>query len=314
MKLSDIVDYYNFISALDIKIECAETTRRLEAISHVIENHPIRLKNYTKEVTDYLDGMNNQFNQFSELLHRLKQELKQIILEQEPSYLQTSQRIFDHEMVQEDYNHVLNRHLVIDDHSNIKLRSKLRNLSDWHLPGLIFRPALENFVEDMVPLDPLYLVDEHQDLLTPAVKKFTYEYQQRLRRYVINDRQPDTILGQLPDSQFGVVFAYNYFNFKPLDVLYRYLREIAIKLRPGGTLIMTYNNCDRAHGIALAERGWMLYQPKRLIELYLEKVGLELVEAHDGLGDLSWLEIRKPGNISSLRGGQTLAKIVAITN
>ena len=29
------------------------------------------------------------------------------------------------------------------------------------------------------------------------------------------------------------------------------------------------------------------------------------------LGDLTWLELQRPGQISSLRGGQTLAKIVA---
>jgi hypothetical protein len=77
-------------------------------------------------------------------------------------------------------------------------------------------------------------------------------------------------------------------------------------------MLFTYNNCDRAHGVALAERAWMMYQPKRLILAHVDRVGLELVNSHEGLGDLSWLELRKPGNIESLRGGQTLAKIVAL--
>ena len=42
--------------------------------------------------------------------------------------------------------------------------------------------------------------------------------------------------------------------------------------------------------------------------------GFELTNSYDGKGDVSWLEFRKPGNIVSLRGGQTLAKIVAKTD
>jgi hypothetical protein len=58
----------------------------------------------------------------------------------------------------------------------------------------------------------------------------------------------------------------------------------------------------------------MLYTPKRLILKHAFNLGFELAFAHDGTGDVSWLELRKPGDLASLRGGQTLAKIVAKTN
>ena len=77
---------------------------------------------------------------------------------------------------------------------------------------------------------------------------------------------------------------------------------------------MTYNNCDRAHGVIRAEHVWMLYTPRRLIERHAVETGFELTTAHDGKGDVSWIEFRKPGDIASLRGGQTLAKIVANTD
>jgi hypothetical protein len=155
------------------------------------------------------------------------------------------------------------------------------------------------------------LVDTHQDLLTPSIQKFTAEYQRRLRPYVIDDRQPGTIMHQLPDRQFGFVFAFNFFNFRPLELIQRYLTELHSKLRPGGVLIMTYNNCDRSHGVGLAERNWMLYTPKRLILEHALSLGFELVTAQDGLGDVSWLEFKRSGDIDSLRGGQSLAKIIA---
>ncbi len=163
----------------------------------------------------------------------------------------------------------------------------------------------------MVPMDPLYLVDTHQELLAPAIQKFTVEYQRRLRSYVINDRQPGTIMHKLPDSQFGFVLAFNFFNFRPLELIQRYLTELHSKLRPGGTLIMTYNNCDQSHGVGLAERNWMLYTPKRLILEHAASLGFELAASYDGQGDTSWLELKRSGDIDSLRGGQTLAKIIA---
>ena len=74
---------------------------------------------------------------------------------------------------------------------------------------------------------------------------------------------------------------------------------------------MTYNNCDLANGVIRAEHCWMLYTPRRLIEKHAVDLGFELVTAHDGKGDVSWLELKKPGDLASLRGGQTLAKILA---
>lgn len=312
MKLSEIVAYLNLLDTLDIQVDSMAAVRRLQAVSHVVENHPAQLKSYSRELKDNIDSVNFYINKFSIGLEQLKQDLQQQIADHEPGYLHDSYRLFEHEMIFENNDYILNRRLKIDDDSNIIFKTKIRNLSDWRLPGLIFRPGLESHVEDLVPLDPLYLVDQHRDLLEPCVKKFTPEYQRRLREYVVDDRQSGTILHDLPTNQFGFVLAYNFFNFKPMEILNRYMTELATKLRPGGTLLMTYNNCDRSHGVALAERSYMMYQPRRLVQAHVEKSGLEVVEAYDGPGDLSWLEIRRPGNIETLRGGQALAKIVAI--
>ena len=310
MKLSEIVAYLNLLESLDIGVECDEAMRRMAAVYHVIETHQIQIKSHTRELKDGIDSINHFFGKFSNSLDQLKQYLRQQVADQQSDYFRKSMENFQHAYETSDY--ILNRRLKIDDEAGILLKSKLRNLSDWRLPGLIFRPGLEDHIEHMVPLDPLYLIDQRQDLLSPAVNKFTPEYQRRLREYVIDDQATDPILEQLPNNQFGFVFAYNYFNYKPMEVLNKYITELAAKLRPGGTMLMTYNNCDRAHGVALAERAWMMYQPKNLIIAHIEKSGLEVVEAYDGLGDLSWLEITKPGNIETLRGGQALAKIVAV--
>jgi hypothetical protein len=202
----------------------------------------------------------------------------------------------------------------IDDDDDLMLRSRLRNLTDWRLPGMIIRPGVETYIEEMVPLDPLYVVDHDPELMKPAISKFTPEYQRRLCEYVIDDWADGPVLDKLPDNQFGTIFAYHYFNHKPMPIICKFLTEFYQKLRPGGSVLMTYNNCDRAHGVIRAEHTWMSYTPKRLIEQHAIKTGFELTNSYDGKGDVSWLEFRKPGNIVSLRGGQTLAKVLAKTD
>ena len=162
----------------------------------------------------------------------------------------------------------------------------------------------------MVGLDPLYLVDTHYDLLTPCMEKYPEAYQRRLRPYVINERATVPILHKIPDNQFGACLVYNFFNFRPLEVIKRYLEEILQKLRPGGTLIMTINDCDRDKGVMLVEQHYTCYTPGYLIINLAQSLGYELVIKWHDDGPSTWIELKRPGDLTSLRGGQTLAKIM----
>jgi SAM-dependent methyltransferase len=312
MKLSEIVAYLNLLESLQIHDQASEATRRLAAVLHVVVNHAVQVNTCSQDLEHNFASVNTALDSFDITLGQIKQRLTQMLHEQEPVYLAESFRLFDQEMRHDSVPYILSRRLAIDAESDIALRFRLKNLTDWRWPGMIIGPGTETFIEDLVPLDPLYVVDQHQDLMAPAVQKFTVDYQRRLRQYVVNDHVPQPILNELPNGQFGLIFAYNYFNYRPMEVIDRYLQEIAAKLRPGGTFIMTYNNCDRSHGIGLAERSWMCYTPQRLIVSAAESHGLELVSSHDAPGDVSWLEFARPGELETLRGGQSLAKIIAI--
>jgi SAM-dependent methyltransferase len=312
MKLSEIVAYLNLLESLQVHDQVGEATRRLAAVLHVVANHTVQVNTCSQDLEHNFDSVKTSLDDFDVTLGQIKQRLTQMLHEQEPSYLAESFRLFDQEMRHDSVTYTLSRRLAIDADSDVALRFRLKNLTDWRWPGMIIGPGTETFIEDLVPLDPLYVVDQHQDLMAPAVQKFTVEYQRRLRQYVVNDHVPQPILNDLPNGQFGLIFAYNYFNYRPMEVIGRYLQEIAAKLRPGGTFIMTYNNCDRAHGIGLSERSWMCYTPKRLIVAAAESHGLELANGYDAPGDVSWLEFARPGELETLRGGQSLAKIIAI--
>jgi SAM-dependent methyltransferase len=310
MKLSDIVHYRNQLDIHDVQLIREQTEHELLAINHVVASQPNDIGFYKARMAKRLSVIRDSFEQFDQVFDGLKSELDSAIQKQQPTYYRASMDLYQQHIRTEPLEKTLSRRLTIDDDSNLTLRTRLRNYTDWRLPGLIIRPGRESFIEELVPLDPLYVVDTHQELIDPAVMAFNETYRARLRQYVLDEDQ-DLILADLPDNQFGLIFAYNYFNFKPMELIQRYITEAYQKLRAGGTLIMTYNNCDQAHGVALAEQNFMCYTPGSEILKIAESVGFDVTYQHTGLGDLAWMELQRPGKISSLRGGQTLAKIVA---
>jgi hypothetical protein len=311
MKLSDIVARLNLLDSLDVASECSTAVSKLNHITHVITEQADQDQTVSQNISKTFDDLSGTIAKFSAQVENLKLNLRQEIVQHEQVYLSNSLHIYREEMIHDDADMILKRRMGIDSNDDIRLRTHLKNLTDWRIPGMIIRPGLETYIEDMVPMDPLYVVDHNPELMQPAISKFTPEYQRRLREYVIDDWADGPILAQLPNNQFGAIFAYHYFNHKPISVICKFLDEFNEKLRPGGMVIMTYNNCDLAHGVIRAEHSWMLYTPRRLIEQHAVGLGFELIEAYDGKGDVSWLEFKKPGDIASIRGGQTLAKIVA---
>ena len=311
MKLSDIVARLNLLDSLDVASECATATGTLNHIAHVITEHAKLYKTASDAITKTHNELISNIAKFSAQIESLKHDIRSDIAQHEQEYLDDSLYLYREEMIHDTSDYILNRRMRIDDKDDLILRTRLKNLTDWRLPGMILRPGVETYIEDMVPLDPLYVVDHDQELIQPAIRKFTPEYQRRLREYVINDWADGPILDKLPNSQFGTIFAYHYFNHKPMPIICKFLTEFYEKLRPGGSVLMTYNNCDLAQGVIRSEHAWMMYTPRRLVEQHATDLGFELTSAYDGKGDVSWLELRKPGDIASLRGGQTLAKIVA---
>jgi len=309
MKLSNIVAKLNLLDSLDVATECDIATGTLSHIAHVVTEHADPYQTAKDDILKTHNELINNIAKFSAQVESFKKELRLEIKQHEQEYLIDSLRVYQEEMIHDTVDAILKRRMRINDDDDLMLRTRLRNLTDWRLPGMIIRPGVETYIEEMVPLDPLYVVDHDLELMRPAISKFTPQYQQRLREYVINDWTDDPILDKLPDNQFGTIFAYHYFNHKPMLIICKFLTEFYQKLRPGGSVLMTYNNCDLAHGVIRSEHIWMLYTPRRLIEQHAIDVGFELTMAYDGKGDVSWIEFRKPGDITSLRGGQTLAKI-----
>jgi hypothetical protein len=72
---------------------------------------------------------------------------------------------------------------------------------------------------------------------------------------------------------------------------------------------MTFNDCDRDKAVKLVEQHYACYTPGTLVQQFAVTVGYNQIFSWNNNGATTWLELRKPGALTSLRGGQTVAKI-----
>jgi SAM-dependent methyltransferase len=121
-------------------------------------------------------------------------------------------------------------------------------------------------------------------------------------------------LPNLPKGQFNLVFSWNFFNYLTLNNIKKYLVQIYDLLRPGGVFIFTFNNGDLSAGAAYAENYYMSYVPKSMLVPVCEELGFEVLHTQDLEPALSWLEIRKPGELQTVKVSQALGKIARRIN
>lgn len=312
MLLSSLLQYKRMLLEYNTKPASDHAYNDLYNLVHVVKSSPLQFASKTDELMNRFAQVNQSFVDFNTTMESLLTEIDSAIAAMEPSYFQESYRLYEKDMLpNESTEYILGRrlHQVTPEIYDF-ISSRVALYNNFQYPGVILRPSKETFVEKLTGCDPLYLMDQSYDLLDPAVELFNEVYQRRLRK-VIMQEQSDQIMGSnIPDNQIGYFFVYNFFNFRPFEMIEKWLREIFVKLRPGGVVGLTFNNCDLPNGVMLAERHYMCYTPGKMVEALAQSIGYEIRFRYDTHVPNTWLELRKPGNISTLRGGQSLARII----
>jgi hypothetical protein len=345
MLLSEIVAFYNqFESAPKVALMKLNADIELLEIMHLAENQKIIDTDCMATLAQARIQLLTSFDNANIVVNNLREQIKKLIAEKEIDLYQKNYQNYkiegkahkDHgynsleenlrfrdlvgnwktiskddraKYEQKVNNIILNSQLDLSDTSINIIKGRVANYATWKYPASIFRPSLTPFVDIMLANDPLYLVDEHQDLLSTITTTFNTSYQNRLRKYIISDHSDNCILDKLPDNQFAFFLIYNYFNYKPCEIIRRYLEEIYQKLKPGGVVGMTFNNCDKSNAVKSAENSVCSYTPGHIVFGMAKNIGYQQIFYLDDPGASSWIELQKPGTLSSLRGGQTLAKI-----
>lgn len=311
MKLSQLVHYLNCLDAQSVPDPDAVCDRELGELSRVVsEGQPCLTARIAELARDREQTM-AAIQSFCQHIAQTRQDIVALIEGMQGAYFVESYRLHDQGMVNDSDQHILDRRPVLLSSVQHYITSRIALHSDWHHAAMVIRPATGEWLPLMVGSDPLYLLDIRSSLLEPSVVQFPPEYQRRLRRYILRETDPEgLVMRDLPDAQFGFCLAMNFFHFKPFELIRLYLAEIYRKLKPGGVLALTFNDCDRWGGVELAERHFMCYTPGGMLIALAESLGFEIQQRYDIDNSNTWLEMRKPGALTSLRGGQSLAKII----
>ena len=318
MNFTELIRLDNYLQTLSIRDIQQDSSHRFDTIMHKSD---VPLANIDSIFRSALSDSNNKlqetFDHFEQNLNLFKHAVKTKIEKEGPSWLQQSYIRYEQQLetrlnqLPEAINLHKNKPMVLDTELEQMLRTRVGYYNSWLYPAMIIHPMLEPFIHDMLANDPLYVVDESRYLLDPVLKQFNHAYQSRLRSYVIEESFDYPLLEFIPAGQLGFCLAYNYLNYKPFEILKKYIEEIYKKLAPGGVFAFTFNDCDRYQAIQLVEQEITCYTPGSLVLGWIEYVGFELIYRYeDDNHPSSWIELRKPGQLSSLRGGQSLAKIL----
>jgi len=353
-KFSDVIAFKNLLdNTTPVSLIKILANADLLKIIHLLGVQKFLPEEFKDNIQKEYQQLQLAFDSVSESVVQFREQLQKFISQREMHYYNTSSELYykkinlyqesgfytvpyttplgtlkilpesswDHSYIAETVESILNqKSLVSEDFFNV-IKDRMLTYADWHYTAAIIRPGHINFINLLVANDPLYLIDEHPDLLTSTMDQFNPQYQARLRPYVVNEIIKRPILNkfgvwsgqylnwlQLPEGQFAFFLAFNYFNYRPFEIVKQYLEEIFQLLKPGGVVGMTFNDCDRYPAVGLVENNSACYTPGHIILDMAKNIGYKLIFQLGG-EENTWVELQKPGTLTSIKGGQTLAKI-----
>ena len=315
MRQSDLVKFKNTLEDISFDDLATVVRQQLKTMSVSVNSCGVdynenkqNLLNSIQKIQGELRTMKVSYDQFFDLL---QQDLDR----NNQRYIDLGNEIYENGK-NDTAEYILSRFYkkdILKDETQFNyFVDRVRSYVDWKFPGLQLRPAHGRITDHLKGCDPLYLVDTDKDLFNEVKTMFSKKYQARLRYYTCSDSD-NHIMNDLPAGQFGLVVAFDFFNFKPIYIIQRYLESIFKLLRPGGTVIFTYNNCDRYEGVINVENFYACWAPGREVVDICKRIGYEITFSCDQFDHISWLEVRKPGELTSTRGGQTLGKIQSLS-
>jgi len=311
MKLSKLITYKHIVDGLSVNHVRDKIEQLLQNVETDLDIQQIDFENIKHKVSANKKIILNTLNSIDIDLQNFKQELTKFLTDIESPYYAKSQQIYE-EGCKDTVDYILDRSiykkLLCKQETFDFFCNRVKAQTSWQWPAMQIRPAHCEVTDALTACDPLYLIDLNDELLKVAKTKWTPEYQRRLRYYIVNENDK-SIFHQLPQAQLGLVVAVDFFNFRPLELIEHYLNEIFGLLRPGGVVIFTYNNCDFPNSVVHFENCYNCYTPGRQIKEISTKIGFHIASSFDLSNNVSWLELKAPGTLSSFRGGQTLGKI-----
>lgn len=309
--LSNFIKYKNQVDKVEFSSDRENLNKQLNSRLENLKKFSFN-ESLVEKLEKHKESIVESFDNLDILLEEFKQSTLDHVRQLEKKYMAESYRLYE-EGSKDNAEYILDRSLfhslIYRDEIKDYFKSRIKINSNWKYPGVCLRPEQGEYADTMLDSDPLYIVDETESLLGPVKKLWTKVLQGRIRYNLINENEKE-IYKKFPRNQIGLFVAYNYFNYKPFEIIRLHLSAIYDIMRPGGTVIFTYNNCNLPLAVKNFEQALYTYTPGDLIIPALELIGFEIIENYNHEEtNVSWLEIKKPGKLKSLKGGQSLASI-----
>lgn len=324
MTLKELVKYRNLLESILADNEVNQPVfHELAKFNSKINSAKIDFKDIKQNMFSTQEKLQENLHDLYTDLNRFIDELNKQIANHEPSYHKKSEKIWlaDSKKSMETKEHSYNYgHLFINPpyqkaEESIPKQAfvgAMLKYVNFKWPGLEIGPITGELTKNLVSLDPLYLGDNSKDRFSKIKQLWNPQYQRRLRYYVFND-SAENPLRALPANQLGFIVSVDWFNFKPQKIIHKYVKSAFDILSPGGVMLFTYNNCNYPKAIDKVDEMHYTYTNGHTLKEFCKSAGFEIVSSYDGEKEIdwyvSWLEIKKPGELTSLRGGQNVALI-----
>jgi SAM-dependent methyltransferase len=307
-KFSELVKFRNDLAASveHLQLDSAVNEKIVE-LTNIKKLNPNL--NYNTQIDSYI----REFSQLIDVNHQTINKIKTTISDITLDIDCLAKTLFDTDEQRDTFkNNNIYQLLELNEEQNNYVSNRIGSYCDWLYPSLIIYPREKKWLlSTIVASDPLYLVQHNSIKLRSLTKDFSEVYQNRLRYYDINNK-----FSLLPEKQFGFVLLWDFLNYISVDQFEFYLREIFNLIKPGGSFMFSYNNCDLEGPARIAELIGSSYANARIIETLSKQIGFETIKFEDlPTGDktithISWVELRKPGTLSTVKAHQALARII----
>jgi SAM-dependent methyltransferase len=196
------------------------------------------------------------------------------------------------------------RQLTMPEEVEDIVKQRIGLHTSWQYPALEIGCVEGKWTELLVAADPLYVMDKYQEFLDATDDRFPDGYSRKLRKYQLVDYNFDA----LPSGQFGFIFSWSHFNYVSLDTITEVLKKVKSLLRPGGVFMFSYNDGDTPDGAGMAENFAQSYIPQSILVPTCLALGYEVTRSFSERQNISWLEIKQPGTLSTVKAHPVLGK------
>lgn len=308
MKLYDLVTFkHSLNSNLDLTGVIDSIDQLCANLNNIKTQSELSLENsnFVDQLITHYKNLLSQIVLPLELGKEKINEIDSIITRESHKLFSNSYEI---ETVNDGYENVRdNRKITVYEDTEQLIKQRIMLYTNWRYPALEIGCREGEWTQCMIAADPLYIMDQFPEFLKTTNELFPEQYQNRLRKYLINRETHD--FSALPQGQMAFIFSWGYFNYISLDTFTQAIKQIQQLLRPGGVFLFSYNDGDTAAGMGMSENFGQSYLPKSLIIPTCQAVGLEVVSEQHLDTNINWLEVKKPGTLHTVKAHQALGEI-----